>query len=44
MQKRKLGRGNLEVSVIGYGCMGLSASGKGVWAPNLFQRSNVDEI
>jgi aryl-alcohol dehydrogenase-like predicted oxidoreductase len=24
MQKRKLGRSNLEVSAIGFGCMGLS--------------------
>ena len=24
MQKRKLGNGNMEVSEIGYGCMGLN--------------------
>jgi aryl-alcohol dehydrogenase-like predicted oxidoreductase len=26
MQKRKLGRSNLEVSAIGFGCMGLNSS------------------
>jgi aryl-alcohol dehydrogenase-like predicted oxidoreductase len=26
MQKRKLGRSNLEVSAIGFGCMGLNFS------------------
>ena len=26
MQKRKLGQGGLEVSAIGYGCMGISQS------------------